>query len=461
VSNNDERTYEGVAATTPKSETTTEEHSDMTSVIADSEDNPDIAAYATPSRRPTLDVAALAAALKPVEQSIAAARPSPQALTNLADVIRTVGDIQTDITNNMSRWLAPALRQLSDPRLYALPERQRSPYSNYLTRTSDYFSQYEYVIKSVTDLNEAIATLNEKAPGLTLVWRGQQSVEWGIHSSLFRTLSNQNGVDKPDENPKGDQPFPTEDQMVAAEALILRAARRQWRFDGLSALETFARIQHAGGVTRLLDVTFNPYIAAWFATEENSSTDAEDARLVAFATAPVQRDGESTAESSQIELDSAWGSHMPLWHDLLSAKDRQGIDWGTGSRRRLWVPPAYDPRIAAQNAAFIIDGVPITSARTAAYFTAGGGRNRYYKRADLLAAGSMFMRTANPRRKPRANSQNLAPTFPFRISAEAKGSVREYLERTFGYSRPSVYPDISALARETTTMTFPTLEGLE
>jgi hypothetical protein len=388
------------------------------------------------------------------------ALPSTEVINRLFEAAQGAYGMQANIAEHISKWLAPTLRQLSDPRLYATPEPQRSPYSDYLERTSDYFAQHEFLIESVKDLNDAISTLVKKAPALTLVWRGQQNIEWGLHSSLFRTLSAQNGVERPEDDPAGSQPFPTEDQMVAAERVILAAARRQWRFDGLSALETFARIQHAGGITRMLDVTFNPYIAAWFATESSAETDHEDSRLVAFATEPVPRMAENQPASSRIELDSAWGSHTPLWHQLETAKDRQFIDWGTGSRRRLWVPPAYDPRIAAQNAAFILDGVPITSARTAPYFKAGGGENRYFKRADLLAAGSMLMRTASPRRKLQPNKPNLAPTFPFRIAASAKAPLRHYLERTFGYSRPSVYPDISALARETVGMKFPTLEDL-
>ena len=54
---------------------------------------------------------------------------------------------------------------------------------------------------------------------------------------------------------RGNQPFPTEEQLIAAEQEILKAARTDWRFDGMPALETFARLQHEGGLTRLLDVS--------------------------------------------------------------------------------------------------------------------------------------------------------------------------------------------------------------
>ncbi|WP_445442801.1 FRG domain-containing protein [Clavibacter sp. km1a] len=351
----------------------------------------------------------------------------------------------------------PTLVPLSNPALFSEPEPPQSPYSPYMKKVSDFFTGYEGIIDSVTDLNRFIANVVTNSPSLQLVWRGQQSVEWGIHSSLFRALRNQNGVLAPEDSPEGDQPFPSEDQMVAAEELILDAARSQWRFDGTSALETFARIQHAGGLTRLLDVTFNPYIAAWFATEEHEIHDNRDGRLVAFATAPLSKEGMPSSPSSRIDLDLVWGGRQPFWHTFQTSKERQGIDWGTGSRRRLWVPPAYDPRIAAQNAAFLLDGIPITSSKTAPYFHVRGGRSKYFKRADLLAAGSILMRTVPPQQKPRYNKQNMAPTFPFRITARAKPKIRRHLESTFGYSRASLYPDMTALAQYVSGMKLPPL----
>lgn len=333
---------------------------------------------------------------------------------------------------------------------YAKPDPPQSPYSPQMTSAGSYFQNDEIEIASVDDLHSAITTLISKTPDMSLVWRGVRDSDWGLHSHLFRHLMNVNGVVPPSSKPKGPQPYPDEDQMVAAERAILRLARNDWRFDDLSALETFARIQHAGGPTRLIDVTKNPYIGAWFAVEADAETETKDARLFAIATRPVTNVGKPSPPDSVIQLDDVGGLRDPFWHALQNPSDRQLWDWGTGARRRIWVPPAYDPRISAQNAAFILDGVPITSERTASYFTIE--HNVYWRRADLLAASSIYAKMHSPTRKPRYNARNFAPTFSFRIAAHAKREIRDFMESRFGYGLSYIYPDIAALATHLKTL---------
>ncbi|MFD8740913.1 FRG domain-containing protein [Streptomyces sp. NPDC059618] len=241
--------------------------------------------------------------------------------------------------------------------------------------------------------------------------------------------------------------------MVAAERQILKVARQDWRFDGMSALETFARIQHAGGSSRFIDVTKNPFIGAWFACE--SGDDGTDARLFAFATTAPSKNGEAPRAESQIELDHEFGGYLPPWHSWDDMVERQKVDWGSGSRRRIWVPPAYDARIAAQNAAFLIDGVPLPAGKAASYFKAPNGS--YWTRSDMLAAGSIYMKTAKPTRKPLSNKYGFAPTFTFRITASAKDEIKRVLTDRFGYSVSYIYPDMPMLASYVKSMELPAL----
>lgn len=248
----------------------------------------------------------------------------------------------------------------------------------------------------------------------------------------------------PEKNPTSDQHYPDEDQLIKAEKFILKTARDEWRYDHLSALEIFARIQHVGGPTRLIDVSMNPYIAAWFAVEFDEEQEGNDARLFALATKPVERPGGQEVSDSRIRLDDLGGGREPFWHSLGDNSDRQKFDWGTGARRRIWIPPIYDPRISAQNAAFILDGVPIASSRLASHFKTPGGN--YWNRADLLASSSIYARMSKPTRRPNFIAHNLAPTFSFRIEAKAKAEIREAMELHFGYRASYLYPDTMALA---------------
>ena len=253
------------------------------------------------------------------------------------------------------------------------------------------------------------------------------------------------------------QPFPTEEQLIAAEQEILKAARTDWRFDGMPALETFARLQHEGGLTRLLDVSKNPYIAAWFAVEDGNNEE-EDGRLVAFATTSVNKPDKRDTDDT-IVLDGSWDTYMPIWH-MWDDSRRKELDWGTGAKRRVWTPPVYHDRIAAQNAAFLVDGIPHINRKLRKKLNTPreGG---LWARSDILAASSVLSKVVSANRIPRPNKMRLAPTFTFLIAAEAKQEIREHLESQFGYTRSYVYPDMSAFAEYTRKLPLPSLADVE
>jgi hypothetical protein len=299
-----------------------------------------------------------------------------------------------------------------------------------------YYSVTEVVVDSFEDLAKGIQDLAKKHPEMPLVWRGVRSSNWGFHSSLFRILCEKKGVKAPSES-SDPQPYPTEEEMVEAEVELLGQARSMWRYDHMSALEIFARVQHVGGPTRLIDVTRNPYIGAWFAVEKDSKTDEEDARLFALATHPV-----SGASQHTVELDGVGASRTPFWHEIERAEAKQLMAWGAGSLRRVWFPPVYDTRILAQNAGFVFDGVPIPT--KASYFTKEKGV--YFTKGDLLSAGSIYMKMYQHGRKIPPNALGFSPSFSFRITARAKEDIRKTLETRFGYRSSSIYPDAQGLS---------------
>jgi hypothetical protein len=258
-----------------------------------------------------------------------------------------------------------------------------------------------------------------------LVWRGVVDADWGLYSSLYRRL-------------KKLSPHVSEDEMLREELRILIKARSEWRLDGMSALEILAHIQHYGGPTRLLDVTENPLIAAWFAVEKKWMDDGtaepeQDCRVFCFYV------------GEYIELDQAWSGRMPPWLDWTEAGTRRLNNWGTGLVRRVWRPPAYNARISAQNAAFLLDGVPFAYPGGNQASKAPGRNSDRWAIAELRDASSIPIKL-NQASLTR-QTDNSTPAFTFRIAGSARKEIRDRLELNYGYSPGSLYADLFGLAQ--------------
>ncbi len=279
------------------------------------------------------------------------------------------------------------------------------------------------MVDSWDDLNDAVQTILGNHGDSDLVWRGVTDATYGLFSSLYRRKRAAGGGQSI-----------TENELLHEEARILQAARERWRLDHMGALEIMAHIQHYGGPTRLIDVTVNPLIAAWFACEDQYRNESSnfDGRLFCFYV------------GEWVELDSSWGGRSLPWAEWTDTASRLENDWGTGKKRRVWRPPLYNSRISAQNAAFILDGVPMTYAGWND-FTKGPGIKESWRIGDLRGASSVPLKLNDPKRaKQRENSR---PAFSIRIAAKAKSEIRRRLEKNYGYSVSSIYSDLFGLAQ--------------
>lgn len=277
------------------------------------------------------------------------------------------------------------------------------------------FDRWQITIDSWTSFQDEVNNLATAYPNERFVWRGQSDATWGLQSSLSRTVAELRGAP------------PTESELVKAEKNLLWRARVDWRMDGVKALPLLAQMQHVGVPTRLLDVTFNPLIAAWFAVARNEKTDHKAARLLVFLD-----------NNKPLQLNSLWDTNTPRWHQLKSDTARRVANWGTGLGRKIWRPPALHARIPAQNAAFLLDGVPIDSGPD------GPGGDAPWSPADLRRFASIPMRLAHVRTGRLPTS--FAPVFTYRITAEAKEEIQHQLEERYGYRFATVYADIEGLA---------------
>jgi hypothetical protein len=266
-------------------------------------------------------------------------------------------------------------------------------------------------------------------------WRGQVNAGWPLHSSLYRRLSlTKTGSHLPDES-----------ALQAAEQGILADVSR-WGLhcsDGgarLPVLTQLALLQHYGAPTRLIDVTFNAWIAVFFAVEEKWSNgeianDRDDARLFAIDVTTRIINDEPSRRNWPDE-------HSCPWPNSQSEKDEL-LRWT--STVYAWKAPPFDKRIAAQNGGFLLGGVPTTQTpeNGRSFWPKDKTPKHHWPIDTVRRMTSLAVRAHdldNQGRKP------LAPLFTLKIAAAAKQEIRGKLRDLFGYEHSSIYPDYSGFS---------------
>lgn len=244
------------------------------------------------------------------------------------------------------------------------------------------------------------------------------NASWPLYSSIALAFRDQY-----------DRLAATESELRDFEREVIREARHwglDWHASGgrLMALELLAALQHYGVPTRLIDFTFNPLIALWFAVEKHPDADG---RLFAI---------DSSDQLVSLER-SAFPE--PWW---LEIEPRTDTEWTTQSW--VWRPPPFEPRIVRQEGCFLMGGIPSTRpARSvdSKPMTAEQVRNcmsmpfRLIKYDQAVAAAEGRNLVGKP---PKARA--------FTLRVRAKQVLKQQLEQGFGYSHDSLFPDFPVFA---------------
>ena len=99
------------------------------------------------------------------------------------------------------------------------------------------------------------------------VYRGHSDVSWKLESSLYRDFKQAETISKLKSNP-GKKINRSGHERLAIERFISNAHLFiQHMPPKKKALEWLSIMQHYGAPTRMLDFTFSPYVAAFFALE--------------------------------------------------------------------------------------------------------------------------------------------------------------------------------------------------
>jgi hypothetical protein len=311
---------------------------------------------------------------------------------------------------------------------------------------SDFWQPFEFTVKSFDDLVKIIDQIMDRAVehDIQFAWRGQVDASWALHSSLYRRLSLTSGA------------TPDEAALAERELEILIDLHR-WGLHThptvgrLSVLNQLAMLQHYGAPTRLIDITLNAWVGVWFAVERKWQNGSEvhhdkDARLFA-----VDVTGRLTNEHDDYR---SWEDSVSRpWPDGKASKITKE-EWTTSVY--AWRPSRLDGRISAQSGAFLFGGVPAT--------TKPDGNKFQFPKSPNNKAGNWRIEEGRsacsiPLRPHKFDATRGKATtgalYTFRIDASAKQPIRERLEKLFGYTHATIYPDYTGFA----TFGTPTLKS--
>ena len=275
---------------------------------------------------------------------------------------------------------------------------------------------------SVSALLQEVSNLTV-ATGHRYVWRGVKDARYLLHSSLQRRLEH-SGV-------------PLEREALAkGEATLVRQARDAgygYR-DGreLADGDLLALLQHAGASTSLLDVTPDPFVALFFATEPRG--EQKPCALIA-----IKVPGGTEAEQSRHTLKGPLPAG--LWDDGEGAvpigiydRIRTSLDLPEEtSAPLLWEAPFVDDRMRAQRGMFLATTVPPAGVDFASFGVTLGSVEEEKARVRHVCE-----------RDP--GKYTRPALVVFYVSAKLRSAATRELDRRFGYRTETIYPDLAGFA---------------
>ncbi len=187
----------------------------------------------------------------------------------------------------------------------------------------------EKVIKNWNDFDQHVRNLQLRK----WIFRGQVDASWKLESSIYRSFEDVVTVTTSSRR-KPKKLARRSHENVALDKFM--ATARQYDVPlplNDDPLEWLAVMQHYGAPTRLIDATFSPYIAAYFALE----TGTTDAAVYCFR------------ENVFREIDkNSYSDHILKYKEILN-KDQKDIMY-------VYEPRQTTPRLLAQQGLFLVSG---------------------------------------------------------------------------------------------------------
>lgn len=330
--------------------------------------------------------------------------------------------------------IGAAANASSKPELYPEPELDEStvtppPAARKKNSPRAFFGKHAATVHTVAQFLEVVSAIQGNYSGRRLVWRGQQNADWPVQSSLHRHLLEVEGVDASEEN------------LVAHERKAFANAGR-WGIPSTPAMSFLAQLQHHGAPTRLLDISRDANVAAWFAVEHHPEPAIERAPARVIVWALDATDPDLPTEAPDL-----------FWHYWETDSLRRQFDWGTGTTMWPWFPPAAgNERMRAQRAGFLIGASSIVTNPVADLYSEYFGKR--WNTTEITRATSFLGVPVPYDRRPTENDgiprdlRSYVPFVTIHIPARLKSALRAHLQETAGLDAAMIYPDFAGLTRE-------------
>ena len=169
----------------------------------------------------------------------------------------------------------------------------------------------------ISDLKKYITCIDKiVTAGKSFLYRGQEDKEWQVTCSAFRRLEI------------GHEGSPESLRHLYRPYIFQIVNEVQLRYPSiyrnLSPLECLAHLQHNGAATALIDFTFNPLVALWFACAYQK-TDT-DGKVVVLENDPEQIKEIQTTQDLRGELRNFFRGNEERWHLWTPTLDNQVVD---------------------------------------------------------------------------------------------------------------------------------------
>lgn len=169
----------------------------------------------------------------------------------------------------------------------------------------------------ITNLTDYINTINEiTEPNTSYLYRGQENADWLINSSGYRrVLQEQSDI----------EPVSLFDSFVRYLILIIDEIQLNYptTYMGMSPMECMAHLQHNKVATGLIDFTYNPLVALWFACNRHEN---ENGKVFVLENDSGKIEEIKRKIDLQQELDVLFDVNEPKWYLWTPTLDSNIVD---------------------------------------------------------------------------------------------------------------------------------------